>query len=109
MTATAHVGRPAFAADPVPAPPPTTFRTTPHTGDTIMRTTPTTPAEADAWITVLHRYGHLHRAEPGPDGTWTVQRTADSQPRTLHHPVLALDFVAEILQDVRSHRPVLPR
>ncbi|WP_328337051.1 hypothetical protein [Streptomyces violaceus] len=67
-----------------------------------MRTTPATHAEAEAWITVLRRYGHLHRAESGPDGAWTVQRTANSQPRTLHHPVLALDFVAEILRDVRN-------
>ncbi|MGW2702348.1 hypothetical protein [Streptomyces sp. NPDC001340] len=65
-----------------------------------MRTTPATPAEAHAWITVLRRYGHLHRAEAGPDGTWTVQRTPLSTPRTLHHPVLALDFVAEVLRDV---------
>ncbi|MEU1302558.1 hypothetical protein [Streptomyces shenzhenensis] len=74
-----------------------------------MRTNPATHAEADAWITVLRRYGHLHRAEPGPDGTWTVQRMPNSRPRTLHHPVLALDFVAEILHDVRNHGPVLPR
>lgn len=70
-----------------------------------MRTTPATQAEADAWITVLRRYGHLHRAESGPDGAWTVQRSAASQPRTLHHPVLALDFVAEILRDVRHRAP----
>ncbi|PGH49695.1 hypothetical protein [Streptomyces sp. Ru87] len=68
-----------------------------------MRTTPATHAEADAWITVLRRYGHLHRVDSGPDGTWTVQHTPDSRPRTLHHPVLALDFVAEVLRDVRHH------
>ncbi|HCA84140.1 MAG TPA: hypothetical protein DEQ61_00690 [Streptomyces sp.] len=66
-----------------------------------MRTTPATAAEADAWITVLHTRGHLHRAERGPDGTWTVQRTRRSRPRTLHHPVFAMDFVAEVLLDVR--------
>ncbi|MCN9240708.1 hypothetical protein NGF19_07840 [Streptomyces sp. RY43-2] len=74
-----------------------------------MRTTSATRAEADAWITVLSRYGHLHHAEPGPDGAWTVQRTVTSTPRTLHHPVLALDFVAEVLRDVRRDVPGLPR
>ncbi|MEC4018306.1 hypothetical protein [Streptomyces sp. H27-D2] len=67
-----------------------------------MRTTPAAHAEADAWITVLHDHGHLHRAETQPDGTWTVQRTPTSTPRTLHHPVLALDYVTEILLDVRG-------
>ncbi|WP_236244018.1 hypothetical protein [Streptomyces sp. CC210A] len=66
-----------------------------------MRTTSVTRAEADAWITVLSRYGHLHHAEPGPDGAWTVQRAPTSTLRTLHHPVLALDFVAEVVRDVR--------
>lgn len=74
-----------------------------------MRTTPVTHAEADAWITVLRDRGHLHRSEIGPDGTWTVQRTPASRPRTLHHPVLALDFVAEILSDIRRHEPGLSR
>ncbi|MFI5525239.1 hypothetical protein [Streptomyces platensis] len=74
-----------------------------------MRTTPPTHAEADAWITVLRDYGHLHRAEPGPDGSWAVQRTRASTPRTLHHPVLALDYVAEILRDVRGHPAGTPR
>ncbi|GGU68653.1 hypothetical protein GCM10010211_37520 [Streptomyces albospinus] len=74
-----------------------------------MRTTAATHAEADAWITVLRDHGHLHRAEPGPDGNWTVQRNPASTPRTLHHPVLALDYVAEILRDVRSHTAKTPR
>ncbi|WP_435244400.1 hypothetical protein [Streptomyces sioyaensis] len=74
-----------------------------------MRTTSATHAEADAWITVLRDHGHLHRAEPGPDGTWTVQRTPASTPRTLHHPVLTLDYVAEILRDVRGHTAETPR
>ncbi|MFG3363520.1 hypothetical protein ACGF0K_00905 [Streptomyces sp. NPDC048156] len=74
-----------------------------------MRTTHATPAEADAWITVLRKYGHLHRAEPGPDGTWTVQRTPASTPRTLHHPVLALDFAAEVLHEVRRMKAQTPR
>ncbi|WP_406133219.1 hypothetical protein [Streptomyces zaomyceticus] len=74
-----------------------------------MHTPSATQAEADAWITVLSRYGHLHHAEPGPDEAWTVQRTATSTPRTLHHPVLALDFVAEVLRDVRRDASGLPR
>ncbi|MGG7569234.1 hypothetical protein [Streptomyces sirii] len=74
-----------------------------------MRTTSATHAEVDAWITVLRDHGHLHRAEPGPDGSWTVQRTPASTPRTLHHPVLALDYVAEILSDVRGHTAETPR
>ncbi|MFG3112870.1 hypothetical protein ACGF4C_00560 [Streptomyces sp. NPDC048197] len=74
-----------------------------------MRTTPATHAEADAWITVLRDHGHLHRAEPGPDGSWTVQQTPECTPRTLHHPVLALDYVAEILRDVRGHTAETPR
>ncbi|MDX3097120.1 hypothetical protein PV417_21650 [Streptomyces sp. ME19-03-3] len=74
-----------------------------------MRTTSATRAEADAWITVLSRYGHLHHAEPGPEGTWTVQRTPTSAPRTLHHPVLTLDFVVEVLRDVRRDIPGVPR
>ncbi|MFD4509829.1 hypothetical protein [Streptomyces sp. NPDC058457] len=74
-----------------------------------MRTAPSTPAEAEAWITVLLRYGHLHRAEPGPDDTRTVQRTPADTPRTLHHPVLALDFVAEVLHEVRRTKAQTPR
>ncbi|WP_245833958.1 hypothetical protein [Streptomyces aidingensis] len=75
----------------------------------LIRTTPATAAEVDAWITVLHDRGHLHRAVPGPAGTWTVQRTADSRPRTLHHPVLAMDFVAELLLELRSRDAEPPR
>lgn len=70
-----------------------------------MRTTPPTTDEIDAWISVLLAHGHLHRAEPGPEGAWTVWRTPSSAPRTLHHPVLALDYIAEVLHQVR----VVPR
>ncbi|MDT3395284.1 hypothetical protein RKE29_01235 [Streptomyces sp. B1866] len=66
-----------------------------------MRTIPATAAEADAWLTVLHTRGHLHRLHTGPDGAWTVHRTPDSPPWTLHDPVLAMDYVAAILRDVR--------
>ncbi|MDX2695425.1 hypothetical protein [Streptomyces ipomoeae] len=70
-----------------------------------MLTTPATAAEADAWLTVLHRRGHLHRVEAWSDGIWIVHRTPDSQPWTLHHPVLAMDYVADILRDVRRRSP----
>ncbi|MEW1660765.1 hypothetical protein [Streptomyces sp. NPDC093707] len=70
-----------------------------------MRTAPATHAEVHAWITVLRDHGHLHSVEPGPEGAWTVQRTPTSQPRTLHHPVLALDFFAEVLRDIRRETP----
>ncbi|MEI5525290.1 hypothetical protein WB388_32255 [Streptomyces brasiliscabiei] len=70
-----------------------------------MRTTPATAAEADAWLTVLHRRGHLHRVEAGPDETWIVHRRPDSRPWTLHHPILAMDYIAGILRDVRRRSP----
>jgi hypothetical protein len=68
-----------------------------------MRTTPPTAAEVDAWITVLISHGHLYRAEPGPDGAWTVQRTPWSTPRTLHHPVLAMDWIEDVLRGIHDH------
>ncbi|MFF2121366.1 hypothetical protein ACFVXH_29015 [Kitasatospora sp. NPDC058184] len=68
-----------------------------------MRTTPATWAEADAWLAVLTRRGHLHRVETGPDGARSVQRGRHSRPWTLHHPVLALDFIEELLLDIRQH------
>ncbi|MGK4579622.1 hypothetical protein [Kitasatospora sp. HPMI-4] len=68
-----------------------------------MRTTPATAAEVDTWLAVLHQHGHLHHAEPVPDGTWTVQRHRHSRPWTLHHPVLAVDWIEEILRDIH-HR-----
>jgi hypothetical protein len=66
-----------------------------------MRTTPATTAEVDSWLTVLRANGHLHRAAPGLDGTWTVQRHQDSEPFTLHHPVLAMDWIETVLLDLR--------
>ncbi|MEU3597170.1 hypothetical protein ABZ714_00305 [Streptomyces sp. NPDC006798] len=77
--------------------------------ETFVRTIPVTPAEADAWITTLLTRGHLHHAERGPDGSWTVRRTADSRPWTLHHPALALDYAAEILLELRRTAPEAPR
>ena len=73
-----------------------------------MRTTPTSHAEVESWLTVLREHGRVHRVETQPDGTWTVRRRPDSTPRTLHHPVLALDYVAEILREIRGHGAGLP-
>ncbi|MFD5469599.1 hypothetical protein [Streptomyces sp. NPDC127105] len=68
-----------------------------------MRTNPATPAEVDSWLTVLHQRGHLHRAESGPGNTWTVQRRPHSRPWTLHHPVLAMDWIEEVVRDIHQH------
>lgn len=70
-----------------------------------MRTNPATPAEVDSWLTVLHQRGHLHRAESGPDNTWTVQRRPHSRPWTLHHPVLAMDWIEEVVRDIHQYDP----
>lgn len=67
-----------------------------------MRTNPATPAEVETWLAVLHRSGHLHRAEPGPDHVWTVQSRRHSRPWTLHHPVLAMDWIEDVLRDVQQ-------
>ena len=67
-----------------------------------MRTNPATPAEVETWLTVLVRQGHLHHAEAGPDNTWIVQRRQHGRPRTLHHPVLAMDFVEDLLREVHQ-------
>ncbi|MEO3750796.1 hypothetical protein [Streptomyces sp. B6B3] len=66
-----------------------------------MRSTSATWAEVDAWLVVLHRRGHVDRVEPDPDGTWTVRRRQDTNPRTLHHPVLAMDWIEELLRDIQ--------
>ncbi|MFB7666894.1 hypothetical protein ACFC1R_23590 [Kitasatospora sp. NPDC056138] len=68
-----------------------------------MRISPATPAEADTWLAVLHKHGHLHRAEAGPEGSWTAQRRRHSRPWTLHHSVLAMDWIEEVLRDIH-HR-----
>ncbi|WP_435178629.1 hypothetical protein [Actinacidiphila sp. bgisy145] len=65
-----------------------------------MRTNPARSAEVETWLAVLVREGHLHRAEAGPDTTWVVQKGRHSRPWTLHHPVLAMDFVEDILRQV---------
>ena len=67
-----------------------------------MRTTPATVAEVETWLAVLVREGHVHRAEPGPDAFWTVQRSRLSRPWTLHHPILAMDWIEDILRDVHQ-------
>lgn len=65
-----------------------------------MRTSPVTVAEVDSWLTVLRGHGHLHRAERRPDNTWVVQRRPASSPWTLHHPVLAMDWIEDVLRDI---------
>ncbi|MFF4095315.1 hypothetical protein ACFYYY_15995 [Streptomyces sp. NPDC001834] len=70
-----------------------------------MRTNPATPSEVESWLTVLHQRGHLHRAESGPDHTWTVQRRPHSRPWTLHHPVLAMDWIEEVVGDIHQYDP----
>ncbi|MCX5449843.1 hypothetical protein [Streptomyces nigrescens] len=70
-----------------------------------MRTHPATPAEADSWLTVLHQRGHLHRAQSGPDNTWTVQRERHSRPWTLHHPVLAMDWIEDLVREIQQQDP----
>jgi hypothetical protein len=67
-----------------------------------VRTSPATPAEVETWLTVLVRQGHLHYAEAGPNTTWTVQKARHSRPWTLHHPVLAMDFIEDILREVHQ-------
>ena len=67
-----------------------------------MRTNPVTSAEVETWLAVLVQQGHLHHAEAGPGNTWIVQRRRHSRPWTLHHPVLAMDFVEDVLRDVRQ-------
>lgn len=67
-----------------------------------MRTNPATPAEVHSWLIVLQQRGYLRHAEPGPDNTWTVQRRRLSRPWTLHHPVLAMDWIEEVVRDIHQ-------
>ncbi|MFI1393225.1 hypothetical protein [Streptomyces griseoaurantiacus] len=67
-----------------------------------MRTKPATAAEVDAWLTFLHRRGHLHDVQARPDGTWTVQERPADAPWTLHHPVLAMDWIAQVVHRARA-------
>ncbi|MBM9509213.1 hypothetical protein [Actinacidiphila acididurans] len=68
-----------------------------------MRTRPTTAAEVDAWLAVLRRHGHLHHVEAGPGTSWVVQRRRYDGPWTLHHPVLAMDWIEELLREIRTY------
>ncbi|WP_330433912.1 hypothetical protein OIC43_03645 [Streptomyces sp. NBC_00825] len=70
-----------------------------------MRTHPATPAEVYSWLTVLHQHGHLHRVQSGLNNTWTVQRTPHARPWTLHHPVLAMDWIEELVREIRQQDP----
>ena len=67
-----------------------------------MRTTPATWTEADSWLAVLHQRGHLHHVESALDGTRIVQRGRHSRPWTLHDPVLALDWIEDLVRDVHQ-------
>ncbi|MFE7624474.1 hypothetical protein [Streptomyces sp. NPDC057509] len=70
-----------------------------------MRTTPATSAEVESWLTVLHRHGHVHVVYRGPETTWIVRRSPDSRPWTLHHPVLAMDWIEATVREIRQTRP----
>ncbi|WP_224274272.1 hypothetical protein [Streptomyces sp. LS1784] len=67
-----------------------------------MRTTPATWAEADSWLAVMLQRGHIYRVETDSDGTRSVQCGQHSSPWTLHHPVLTLDFVEDLLREIRQ-------
>ncbi|MFD9428498.1 MULTISPECIES: hypothetical protein [unclassified Streptomyces] len=74
-----------------------------------MRTHPATPVEVHSWLTVLHQRGHLHRVQSGSDNTWTVQRERHSRPWTLHHPVLAMDWIEELVREIQQQNPETSR
>ncbi|MEU8507176.1 hypothetical protein AB0C40_21075 [Streptomyces brevispora] len=74
-----------------------------------MRTHPATPAEVDSWLTVLHQRGHLYRAQSGPDTTWIVQREQHDRSWTLHHPVLAMDWIEELVREIQQQDPETSR
>ncbi|MEU1088695.1 hypothetical protein ABZ401_18000 [Streptomyces sp. NPDC005892] len=74
-----------------------------------MRTRPATPAEVDSWLALLHLHGHLRHAKSAPDITWTVQRTPHTRPWTLHHPVLAMDWIEELVREIRHQNPETTR
>ncbi|MGV9427976.1 hypothetical protein ACWDO7_27260 [Streptomyces sp. NPDC003656] len=74
-----------------------------------MRTRPATPAEVDSWLTVLHQHGYLHLAQSGPDTTWIVQREQQDRPWTLHHPVLAMDWIESLVRDLQQQDPETTR
>jgi hypothetical protein len=68
-----------------------------------MRTRPATTAEVDTWLAVLCSHGYLHRAEATPDACWIVQHRPHDRPWTLHHPVLAMDWIEDVLRRIRRH------
>ncbi|MEV7121173.1 hypothetical protein [Kitasatospora griseola] len=67
-----------------------------------MRTTPATWAEVDSWLAVLQQRGHLHQVTIEADSTRSVQHRRSSSPWTLHHPVLAMDFVEHLVRAIRQ-------
>ncbi|MGQ4731496.1 hypothetical protein ACUN3E_27965 [Streptomyces sp. Ju416(a)] len=70
-----------------------------------MRINPAIAAEVDSWLTVLQRRGHLHHVQSEPDGTWIVQREWHDRPWTLHHPVLAMDWVKDLVRKIQQQNP----
>lgn len=66
-----------------------------------MRTRPVTVNEVDTWFAVLCSHGYVHRAEAAPDACWIVQHRPHDRLWTLHHPVLAMDWIEELLRTIR--------
>ncbi|KOT76380.1 hypothetical protein ADK70_38565 [Streptomyces rimosus subsp. pseudoverticillatus] len=63
-------------------------------------------AEADAWATVLVRFGLLHTATALPTGQWFVQHRPDTPVRVLAGPQAVLELVAAIQR--RTYAPERP-
>lgn len=68
-----------------------------------MRTRPATATEVETWLAVLCGHGYLHRAETAPDACWVVQHRPQDRPWTLHHPVLAMDWIENLLRTIRRN------
>lgn len=97
-----HPGR-SPAPGHVPPHPPQAKRRAPHAHPTGH------PRRSRLLADVLHQHGHLHRAKSTPDNTWTVQRTPHTRPWTLHHPVLAMDWIEELVLEIRQQNPETTR
>ncbi|WP_063796042.1 hypothetical protein [Peterkaempfera griseoplana] len=55
----------------------------------------------DAFMTTLCQHGHLHCAEPARDGSWLVRRTPGGPRIALDDEAEAMDFIADVLLDIR--------
>jgi hypothetical protein len=69
-----------------------------------MRTTPATATEVDAWLTVLRQRGHIHDVQNPCDGTWVVRQHPAESPWTLHHPVLAMDWIEDLIRETTDYQ-----